>query len=262
MALFFGLTIACYIGSSLGYQGYILFQKRTLYQIARIILLAGFICHTGVLALQFAEGGHIPVQNLHQTLSTFGWAVVGVFLVLQIKFHLMVLGALVAPLATVAVIVASMLPKPQVELTAFVEGLWRTVHMTTLILGNAALAIACLVGVLYLIQERTIKDKKRGFFFSRLPSLKLLDSVGYASLIVGFPLLTFGIISGVLYAQAVRGRFWTWDPKEIFAAITWLVFAILVHERLAVGWRGRRAAIMAIAGFAILVFTFFLYFLG
>lgn len=262
MELFFGLTIACYIASSLGYQGYILFQKRAIYQAARIVLLTGFISHTAVLMLQFADGGHIPVQNLHQSLSAFGWAVVGVFLVLQLKFHLMVLGALVAPLATVAVIIASMLPRPQVELTPLFEGLWRTVHMTTLILGNAALAIACLVGILYLIQERTIKDKKRGFFFSRLPSLKLLDSMGYASLIVGFPLLTFGIISGVVYAQAVRGRFWTWDPREIFAVITWLVFAVLVHERLAVGWQGRRSAIMAIVGFAILLFTFFLYFIG
>jgi cytochrome c-type biogenesis protein CcsB len=172
----------------------------------------------------------------------------------------MVLGALVAPLATVAVVIASILPRPQVQLAPFLEGLWRTVHMGTLVLGNAALAIACLVGILYLIQERAIKDKRRGFFFSRLPSLKLLDTVGYASLVVGFPLLTFGIISGVIYAQIVRGQFWTWDPREIFAAITWLVYAALVHERLVVGWRGTRAAVMTIVGFAILLFTFFLYF--
>jgi cytochrome c-type biogenesis protein CcsB len=262
MSLLLGLTIACYVVSSLGYQGYILFQKRPIYQVSRIVLLAGFMCHTGFIALQYVEAGHIPVQTLHETLSAFGWAVVGVFLVLQIKFHLMVLGALVAPLATLAVIIAAMLPGPQVQLAPFFAGLWRTVHMGTLILGNAALAIACLVGILYLIQENAIKDKKRGFFFTRLPSLSLLDSVGYASLIVGFPLLTFGIISGAIYAQAVRGRFWTWNPREIFAVITWLLFAALLHERLVVGWRGRRAAFMAIVGFAVLLFTFFLFFVG
>jgi ABC-type transport system involved in cytochrome c biogenesis permease subunit len=79
---------------------------------------------------------------------------------------------------------------------------------------------------------------------------------------VGFPFLTFGIISGIIYAQIVRGRFWTWDPKEILAAITWLVYAALLHERLAVGWRGRRAAVMTIVGFLILLFTFFLFFVG
>jgi cytochrome c-type biogenesis protein CcsB len=210
--------------------------------------------------MQYIEGGHIPVQNLHEILSAFGWSVVGVFLVLQLRFHLMVLGALVAPLATLSVIIASILPRPPVQLAPFFEGLWRTVHVGSIVLGNAALSIACLVGILYLIQEGTIKEKRRGFFFSRLPSLKLLDSMGYASLIVGFPLLTFGVISGVVYSQMVRGRFWIWDPKEILAAITWLVYAALLHERLAVGWQGRRAAIMTIVGFLILLFTFFLYF--
>ena len=260
MSVFFGLTMACYLGSSLGYQAYILFQKRSFYRISSAVLFSGFLCHTVAVFFRYLETGHLPVHTLHETLSAFGWAVVGVFLLLQLRFHLMVLGALVAPLATVAVIIASILPRPQVHLAPFLEGLWRTVHMGTLVLGNAALAIACLVGILYLIQERAIKDKRRGFFFSRLPSLKLLDSVGYASLVVGFPLLTFGIISGVIYAQIVRGRFWTWDPREIFAAITWLVYAALVHERLAVGWRGKRAAVMTIVGFAILLFTFFLYF--
>jgi cytochrome c-type biogenesis protein CcsB len=222
----------------------------------------GFVCHTGVIALQLFKGGHVPVQNLHETLSTFGWAIVGVFLMFQIKFHLMVLGALVAPMATLAVVIASILPGPPVELDPLFRGLWRTFHMGTLILGVAAFAIAFLVGILYLVQEKAIKDKKRGFFFRRLPSLNLLDSMGYSCLITGFPLLTFGIITGVIYAQMIRGRFWSWNHKEILAGITWLVYAALLHERLAVGWRGRRAAIMTIVGFVILIFTFFLRFLG
>jgi cytochrome c-type biogenesis protein CcsB len=262
MSLLFVMTMVCYIASSLGYQGYVLFQKRALYRVASILLWVGFLCHTGVIVLQCFEVGHIPVQNLHEALSTFGWAVVGVFLILQIKFNLMVLGALVAPLATVSVVIASILPGPPVEIDPLFKGLWRTFHVGTLIVGIAAFAIAFLVGILYLIQERAIKDKRRGFFFRRLPSLKLLDSMGYSCLIAGFPMLTFGLITGVIYAQMVHGRFWSWDPKEVFAGITWLVFAALLHERLAVGWQGRRAAIMTIVGFVVLVFTFFLRFLG
>ena len=262
MSLLFALTIACYIASSLGYHGYVVFQKRPVYRVASILLWVGFLCHTGVIVLQYFEVRHIPVQSLHETLFTFGWAVVGVFLILQIKFHLMVLGALVAPLAALSVIIASILPIPPVELDPLLRSLWRTLHIGTLILGNAAFAIAFLVGILYLIQERAIKDKKRGFFFRRLPSLKLLDSMGYSCLIAGFPMLTLGIITGAIYAQMVLGRFWSWGHKEIFAVITWLVFAALLHERLTVGWQGRRAAIMTIVGFVILVFTFFLRFLG
>ena len=262
MSVFFVMMMVCYIASSLGYHGYVLFQKRPVYRVASILLWVGFLCHTGVMTLQYFEARHVPVQNLQEALSTFGWAIVGVFLILQIKFNLMVLGALVAPLATLCVVIASILPRPPVELAPLVKSLWVTVHVGTLIVGNAAFAIAFLVGILYLIQEKAIKEKKRGFFFRRLPSLKLLDSMGYSCLIAGFPMLTLGVITGVIYSQIVRGRFWSWDPKEVLAGITWLVYAALLHERLAVGWQGRRAAIMTIVGFVILLFTFLLRFLG
>jgi cytochrome c-type biogenesis protein CcsB len=117
--------------------------------------------------------------------------------------------------------------------------------------------LACGVGILYLLQERAIKIKNPGFFFKRLPSLERLDTTGYACIVVGFSLLTIGLITGSVYAKAVWGRFWSWDPKEVWSAITWLFYAALLHERLAVGWRGRRAAIMAIIGFLVLLFTFF-----
>jgi len=183
------------------------------------------------VGLQYFKTGHVPVQNLHETLSTFGWAVAGVFLALQIKFHLMVLGALVAPLATVVVIIASILPGPPVALYPLFKGLWRTFHLGTLTIGVAAFAIACLVGILYLIQEHAIKEKKRGFFFRRLPSLRLLDAMGYSCLIAGFPMLTLGIIpalfmprsfmadSGVgttkRYLQSSRG--WSMQPCSMNA---------------------------------------------
>lgn len=262
MNIFFALTIACYIASSLGYQAYVVFQKRAIYRIAMIGLWTGFVCHTIVIAMNYVEAGYVPVQNIHETFSAFAWAVAGVFLALQIRFNLMVLGALVAPVAALCTVIASILSKPQIQVTPLFENLWRTSHIGAIILGNAAFAIAFLVSILYLIQERAIKSKKRGFFFRRLPSLKLLDSMGYSCLIVGFPVLTFGVIAGAVYSQMVRGRVWSWDPRVIFGVIAWLVYAVLLHERLAVGWQGRRAAIMTMAGFAVLLFTFFLRFLG
>lgn len=261
MSTLFALTMVCYVVGSFGYQGYVLLQKRPVYTASSAVLCFGFLCHTVVIALHYLNTGHAPVQHLHETLSTFAWAVVGVFVLLQIKFNLMVLGALVAPLAAVLLIIASIIPRPPVELDPLFRGVWRTFHMGTLIVGNAAFAIAAFVGILYLIQENAIKEKKRGFFYRRLPSLKLLDTMGYWCLIAGFPMLTFGIITGVIYAQMVHGRLWSWNHKEVFAVITWLVYAVLLHERLAVGWQGRRAAVMTIVGFVILLFTFFLRFL-
>ena len=127
---------------------------------------------------------------------------------------------------------------------------------SVIFLGEAAFALACGLGVLYLFQEHAIKTKNHGFIFKRLPSLELLDTAGYACIVTGFTLVTVGLITGFVYAKALWGRFWSWDPKEVWSGVTWLFYAALLHQRLTVGWRGRRAAIWAIVGFAVLLFTF------
>ncbi|MBU4504016.1 MAG: cytochrome c biogenesis protein CcsA, partial [Proteobacteria bacterium] len=121
----------------------------------------------------------------------------------------------------------------------------------------ASFVLAGGLGFMYLAQEHAIKTKKHGFFFRRLPSLELLDTAGYTCIVVGFTMLTIGLATGLVYAKMVWGKFWSWDPKEVWSGITWLLYAALLHERLTVGWRGRKAAIMAIVGLAVLLFTFF-----
>jgi cytochrome c-type biogenesis protein CcsB len=139
---------------------------------------------------------------------------------------------------------------------AIVNNFWLIAHILLIFSGEAALALAFGAGVLYLVQERAIKAKTRGFFFRRLPPLNLLDAASYACVVYGFVLLTMGLIMGFVYAKLVWGRFWGWDPKEIWSAGTWLVYAALLHGRLTSGWLGRRSAIMTIIGFAVILFTF------
>jgi cytochrome c-type biogenesis protein CcsB len=110
--------------------------------------------------------------------------------------------------------------------------------------------------VLYLLQERMLKSKNFSPLYYRLPSLETLDNINYRCLTFGFPLMTMGIISGAVWANSAWGGYWRWDPKETWALITWFLYAALLHGRLTVGWRGRRAAIFAIIGFASLLFTF------
>ena len=109
---------------------------------------------------------------------------------------------------------------------------------------------------MYLVQEHQLKSKRIGAITQRLPSLKVLDDLNYQSLTYGFPLLTLGIITGAIWAEYAWGRYWNWDPKETWSLITWLFYAALLHQRLTVGWRGRKAAIMAIIGFLAVLFTF------
>ena len=249
-------TIILYLLSTAGYIVYLFAQKDYLQRTAYGLLAVGFGLHTAAIAYGFVQSGYIPVGNLFETLSLAAWTVAGVFLVLQAKFKLKVLGIYAAPLITLVMVIASQLPKAPVQATNIYKSFWLVIHVITIFIGEASFALACGVGLLYLIQEHSIKTKQRGFFFRRLPSLDLLDYTGYGCIVLGFTMLTLGLVSGFVYAKSVWGKFWSWDPKEIWAGITWLLYAALLHQRLTVGWRGRRAAIMAIIGFAAVLFTF------
>jgi cytochrome c-type biogenesis protein CcsB len=250
------LAILFYVLSAAAYFAFLFIQKDYLHRSAYAALAIGFICHTAAIVYGFAAGGQIPVGNLRETLLVAGWALAGVFLVVQYRFKLKILGIFAAPLVVLIMAVASQLPAgPSQDITIF-KNFWLVAHVASIFIGEAAFALACGLGVLYLIQENTIKTKKHRFFFKRLPSLDLLDSTGYACIVAGFTLLTVGLVTGFVYARTVWGHFWSWDPKEVWSAVTWIFYAILLHERLTVGWRGRRSAIMAIIGFAVLLFTF------
>jgi cytochrome c-type biogenesis protein CcsB len=148
------------------------------------------------------------------------------------------------------------LPKEIVPLAPVLKSFWHPFHVIFAFLGNASFSLAFCCGIMYLIQEHQLKTKKVGAITQRLPSLKILDDLNYQSLTFGFPLLTLGIITGAIWAEYAWGRYWGWDPKETWSLITWFLYAALLHQRLTVGWRGRKAAIMAIVGFLAVLFTF------
>lgn len=249
-------TIFFYLMSTAAYLFFLFVQKQKFEKAGQYLLTAGFVIHTLSLVFGFIASGHMPVENLSETLSVAGWAVVCVFLLLTYKFNLKILGIYAAPLATVIMIAAFPLPKVTLQNPEILKSLWLIFHIVFIFIGEAFFALACGIGILYLLQERAIKRKRPGFFFRRLPSLDLLDSIGYVCILGGFTLMTVGLITGFVYAKTVWGKFWSADPKEIWSIITWLLYAALIHGRLISGWRGRRSAWMAIIGFAVILFTF------
>ena len=243
----------------MGTVGYLIYVIRTeviIHRIAYAFLLAGFLSHSLGLALLIGQIKQMPVTTLPQTFSLFAWAIVGSYLAFQLKFNIRVLGTFVSPLAVIFMLLSSAIPGRIIPTSQLSENFWLILHVTTIFIGNAIFALAFCAGIMYLLQERQIKTKSFGLLYRRLPSLETLDSLNYVCLTFGFPLITVGLISGFVYAGAVLRSFWHWDPKEILAVLTWLIYAVLLHERLAVGWRGRRAAIMAIVGFSIILVTF------
>jgi cytochrome c-type biogenesis protein CcsB len=251
------LTLAAYFGATALWLAFFLAQKESLCRYGAWVMAAGLACHSLVLLQRLWTYGYLPVAVFGGALLLFDWLLVAAFLVLNWRYPIRVLGALVAPLAALMVYGAIVLPQGQAHtISPLLCGFWLTAHIGLTLAGYAALTLNFLGGVFYLIQERQLKAKRFGFFYRRLPSLSQLDTLNYWCLTIGFPLFTGGIVSGSLYAQHTLGRFWSWDPKEVLTLIAWLIYAVLLHERLAVGWRGRRAAWLAVLGFLVLLITF------
>jgi cytochrome c-type biogenesis protein CcsB len=239
-----------------GYIVYLVKQEKWVSSASCFLLFTGFVFHTIFLCKQYVVLGTAPVLDLKSALSFFSWCIILVFLAFHLKFRVMVLGSFVAPFAAFLMIISSAMPWATGPVKPLFKSIWLTVHVSTIFLGNGLFAITFVAAVMYLIQERQIKHKRFGSFYRRLPSLATLDSINHYALICGFPFLTLGMITGSIYAQVALGSYWQWDPKEVWSLVTWLFYAALLHERLTVGWRGRRAAVMSIFCFCILLFTF------
>ncbi|SCY86602.1 cytochrome c biogenesis protein CcsA [Desulfoluna spongiiphila] len=252
------LTAAFYLASAVAYLLYLFFQKEKVQEAGYLLFGAGFAVHTISLVVTSVQTGYLPVHNLRETLGLAAWAVALVFLFLRARYRIKVMGVYAAPLALLAYTAALRVPDlPPTQPEAVYANFWFFAHVITIFVGEAALAMACGAGILYILQENAIKEKKRGFFYRRLPSLEQLDDMGYASIIVGFSALTLGLVTGLLYSKIIWHRFISWDPKEVWSGISWVIYAVLLHERLVGGMRGRKAAWLAIAGFAVLLFTLF-----
>ena len=200
----FIIATVAYRFSCACYFGYLFFQQDRLQKTAVGLMVAGVALHTVSLVACGIRAGNFPVNNLHETLSVTGWAIAVAFLGFSFKYKLKILGIYAAPLITLTMIIAYQMPQTAAQAPHLFKSWWLATHIITVFLGNAAFALACGLGVLYLLQENAIKSKTRGFFSSRLPSLDLLDTTGYACIVVGFSMITIGLITGVIHGLYIR----------------------------------------------------------
>ena len=212
--------------------------------------------HATCFGVRHSTVGGTPVTSLHESLAFFAWCLVLLFLLLDLRFRLSVMGAFAAPLAFLLMVASALSPNVVVQLNPVLKSWLFPVHIAFAFLGNAAFALSFGAGVMYLVQNRMLKSKRFTGVYKLLPSLDVLDKVNYTCLSIGFPLMTLGIISGAFWANTAWGTYWRWDPKETWALLTWFLYAALLHGRLTIGWRGRKAAIFSIIAFMFLLFTF------
>jgi len=255
-ALLFTLTLVVYLAATIAYLAYLVKPREVLGTVSRWILSAGFAIHCAYTVDRYLEAGYTPITNLHESLSFFGLAIVGIYILFERKYRIFILGSFVTPLALLILVASTGFPSAIMPLNPALRSKWLALHTIMAFLSYAAFAVAFGAAIMYLIQQYFLKNKKLGPMYQKLPSLDVLDEINYRCLTIGFPLLTFAIISGAIWAESAWGTYWSWDPKETWSLITWFVYAALLHGRLTTGWRGKKAAILAIIGFFVLLFTF------
>ncbi|MGC9966429.1 MAG: cytochrome c biogenesis protein CcsA [Syntrophobacteraceae bacterium] len=256
-SLFLVIATLCYLSATAGYLVYLFRDREQLHRISWTVMLVGALFHGAAVLMRAVSVGRLPVTTIQEALSLFALVFVVTYLILQLRLQLRILGSFVSPLAVIFMLSSSFLPSNVMPKSEFFKSGWVIIHVGSLFVANALFALAFSVGIMYLLQERHIKKKNFGFLYERLPSLERLDSIAHYCLMSGFPLMTAGLITGFAYAAIVWHSPWNWDPKEILSVVTWIIYAVLVHERLAVGWRGRRAAWLSILGFSAVLLTFF-----
>lgn len=237
-------------------------KRRTLERITLGSLAFGFVLHTILLITDWTGEGRYPLFGLRETLSFLAWTLVATYGLVIFRYRTQALGSFTLPLVAVLTFIASVTrdatAAAATETVTDMNSAWLfPVHTTLLIFAYAAFFVVFISSIMYLLQERELKLKTFSAIFHRLPSLTTINNIATTAVGIGWTLLTLGILTGMVWSQSRGSRLWHNDPKEIFAVLTWLLYFLLVLYRATAGWRGRRAAWMGVAGFALVLCTFF-----
>lgn len=252
------LAVICYFVGTVGYFVCAYTKRHVLCRIAWWFVAFGAGLHAVNIALNVFFPSFSGEVSLHrESFSILGFLVVAIFIILSRSRPLSFMATFVMPLVLLMTIGASLLPFENVPVKPFLQHGLIVFHVVTLFIAYAFFALSFSVSLVYLFQERKIKRKEfKSAMTLFFPSLETLDKFNHKCVLIGFPFMTVGLVAGFGSAQFFWKTSWTGDPKEIFSLITWCVYAVLFHQRLALGWRGRKASVVSICGFIAVLVTF------
>lgn len=235
-------------------------KRRALQRVSEFSMAVGFVLHTTALIADWAIYGHYPLFYVRETLSFLAWTLVAAYSLVLYRYGARALGSFTLSLVSLLIFVAIVTrsePVGSAEATLLSNTWLFPVHTILLLFAYAAFFVVFVSSIMYLLQERELKLKTFGAIYHRLPSLTMVNEIATSATAIGLTLLTVGIATGMLWSSSRDGRIWHNDPKEIFAALTWLLYLSLILYRSTARWRGRMAAWLGVAGFALVLCTFF-----
>ena len=230
------------------------FSKR----LSNYFILTGLSFHCAFLIVVSIRSGTLPITTLFESSTFYLSLIVLLSVILKFLYRLQALTPFVMPIVTGFSIASIALIRNDLALTYNLKTFWLFAHIIPLFLGYASFTVSFIFSIMYLTQEMQLKKKSFGPLFENLPSLETLDALMWKTITLGFPLLTIGLVSGTVWAKTsnILGLLWYLDPKVTLGALTWLIYAAILHLRLGASFHGTRVAIVTIAGFVIVILTF------
>ena len=222
---------------------------------ARRLLVAATVLMTVAIVARAIELGTVPLSSPLESLFTYGWLVFFVYLLLVRAPERPAVGTLLVPFGTLCALAGISGLTGSADIEPILKNPLFAFHALAAFLGYSALSVACCAGILYLVLHDQIAHKRMGRLAARLPSLEDLDALGHRTVISGLTLLTASIVAGMVWAKQEWNVLWIWEPKGIWALLTWVVYAFYLVARNSAGWRGVRAAWVSALGFVATIFT-------
>lgn len=223
------------------------------------LTILGALMHLAALVLRGLATHRVPWGNMYEYIMIVCFVAVVAWLVVLRKSPVRHLSAFVLlPVVILMFVGGTMLYAVAAPLQPALQSYWLVIHVAAAATASGVFLVPGVASILYLVRSANDANPARfARFGPKLPSTDVLDRVAYRTTVLAFPVFTFGVLCGAIWAEAAWGRFWGWDPKETVAFVAWIVYAAYLHSRATAGWRGRRAAAINVVGFAVTVFNLF-----
>ncbi len=257
------LLLALYVAAGISYAIHFTRRSDSVGRTATVVLSIAALTHTFQIGMQTMQIGHAPFVGQSAAISAFVWLLALAYLYTEFSSNERAMGVFIAPLLAVLQIIPAIAPRV-VERPPELQSPLLAFHVTSLLFAYASFALACVIGITYVLLFKEIKAKHLGFFYKRLPSLQVLDVMNIRAVTVGWVFLTAGVMIGILWVSRVAAStedprlqaMTVFDPKIFVALLCWLVYSFELYTSRAIGWRGRRTAWLSTLGFAIVLLNF------
>ena len=257
LGMYFVTMLLCFLFAAI--------KKPALSKLAIRVQIAALVVHTAAIVLRGIAMGRLPMANQYEFSTAFAWALALVSLIFILKFRFPVLGAFASPVTLLLAVYAGVQKLNELKIIAAggvdsirnlmpaLRSSWLGIHVSTVIIAYGAFGVSFVLSIIFLLRD---KMKENGFWDQHIPKKEKLDTISYRCVSLGMMFLTVTIGIGGVWAENAWGSYWSWDPKETWALVTWVIYLVYLHLRIRKGWSGKTAAIFGTVGFICVLFTY------